>query len=219
MCFMFFSRFVFLVCCERPCEQLCIPKLRFVRPPLRPRSAVIQVLCERLAVPKLRCSGALRATSSTITAIVRCFASVPVGPCLVLFSLCTRAHFFCFHPKIAVPCTILILGPVTSRCLRRPCWVLRAACSTKTAMNHIRSQKMFFFQFLFPWFLRAGSSTKTAICRPWLRAKSVAVWGVPVGPCLDKLYTFYTRSLLFFFIEKSDLLVVVARAPPLKVGA
>ena len=149
MCFMFFSRFVFRVCCERPCEQLCIPKLRFVRPPLRPRSAVIQVLCERLAVPKLRCSGALRATSSTNTAIVRCLASVPVGPCLVLFSLCARAHFFCFHPKIAVPCIILTLGPVTSRCLRRPCWVLRAACSTKTAMNHIRSQKMFFFSFFF----------------------------------------------------------------------
>ena len=149
MCFMFFSRFFFLVCCERPCEQLCIPKLRFVRPPLRPGSAVIQVLCERVAVPKLRCSGVLRATSSTNTAIVRCLASVPVGPCLVLFSLCARAHFFCFHPKIAVPCTILTLGPVTSRCLRRPCWVLRAACSTKTAMNRIRSQKMFFFQFFF----------------------------------------------------------------------
>ena len=110
---------------------------------MRPRSAVIQVLCERLAVPKLRCSGAWRATSSTNTAIVRCLASVPVGPCLVLFSLCARAHFFCFHPKIAVPCIILTLGPVTSRCLRRPCWVLRAACSTKTAMNHIRSH--FFF--------------------------------------------------------------------------
>merc|ERR1712167_157705 len=145
--FMFFFRFVFRVWCERPCEQLSIPKLRFVlcffsdlfsvcvanvpasnfiyqncdvfyvffqilfpcvlRASLRATLYTKTAICSApLATKKCRYSGVFRATSSTKTAIVRCLASVPVGPCLVLFSLCARAHFFCFHPKIAVPCTI-----------------------------------------------------------------------------------------------------------------
>ena len=115
--FCIFSRFVFRVCCERPCEQLPIPKLRFVRSSLRPRSAVIQVLCEQLPVPLLRCSGALRATSRTVTAIFRCFASVPVGPypdVLCRFCTITAICRSSLRPNSAV----------TTRCLRRPCWAV-----------------------------------------------------------------------------------------------
>merc|ERR1712167_505149 len=100
LCFMFFFRFVFRVCCERPCEQLCIPKLRCVlcffqicfpcvlRASLRATFYTKTAICSApLATKKCRYSGALRARCSTKTAMVRCFASVPVGPCLVLFSL------------------------------------------------------------------------------------------------------------------------------------
>ena len=140
----------------------------------------------------------------------------------MFFELCTRAHFFCFHPKIAVPCTILILGPVTSRCLRRPCWVLRAACSTKTAMNHIRSQKMFFFQFFFPCVLRATCRTITAICRPSLRPKSAVTSRCLRRPCwaVPRCSLNFVHALTsFFFIQKSPDPEVVACAVPLKVGA
>ena len=98
-------------------------------------SFFFRVFCEQLPVPLLRFSGALRASL--------------LGRTPMFFELCTRAHFFCFHPKIAVPCTILILGPVASRCLRRPCW---AKCRTRAPSAHARknfSQKMFFFSFFF----------------------------------------------------------------------
>ena len=88
-----------------------------------------------------------------------------MGRTMAFCELCTRAHFFCFHQKIAVPCTILTLGPETSRCLRRPRWAV-VWCSVNF------SQKTFFFQFFFPRVLRASSPRVAAICRPWLRPKS-----------------------------------------------
>merc|ERR1712139_381111 len=73
ICFMFFFRFVFRVCCERPCEQLYIPKLRCVlcffpdffpcvlRASLRATLYTKTAICSApLATKKCRYSGVFR---------------------------------------------------------------------------------------------------------------------------------------------------------------
>ena len=138
-----------------------------------------------------------------------------MGRTMAFCELCTRAHFFCFHPKIAVPCTILTLGPETSRCLRRPRWAV-LWCSVNF------SKKTFFFQFFFLVFCELVPVEWLRFAGPDCEQKVqflVVVWGVSDGPGYGVLSTLYTRSLLLFFIEKSPYYGLVARGLPLKVGA
>merc|ERR1712167_432388 len=99
--FMFFFRFVFRVCCERPCEQLSLPKLRFV---LCFFSDLFSV-----CVANVPASNFLNQNSDLFgppcdqeVPLFRCFASD------LHYQNCD-VQVPCEHPCWAVPCTILTL--------------------------------------------------------------------------------------------------------------
>ena len=75
-----------------------------------------------------------------------------MGRTPMFFKLCTRAHFFFFHPKIAVPCSRRMREPVKSRCLKSAFW---AKCRTCAPSAHARKNLLHALT-LFVYLLRSN---------------------------------------------------------------